>query len=521
MNSLARPLFTTRCFLLVLLSGLLLSLAPAQAQTLLPAAPPDSLRRLSQEARPPALPPVVVPTDTLVRVSTCPGSAPRVRLLALLFVGNDITRERTLRAELNIREGDSLDVADLRTRLEANRRRLYNLQLFHNVLVQASCTGAGQLIVLFNVQERWYVLPTPIFSIAETNFQRWRQRPDRWQRLDYGLHVVHTNFRGRAEQLTANLQLGFNRKYELFYEAPGFGRRRRVGVGFGISYYQSRNLDYITENDRPTPLPAPEEDAFPIQRFYVSGGLRLRHTVQFVTAIDLSFHRELISNTIFQLNPDYLLGSTQRKYAEISIVSSNNQRNTFAYPLTGRFMQAGISFRQFLDGTTSAPAYATVRLRYARYLSLGHQFYYAVGLWGQTRLLATRYAYADSRALGYDALVRGYDAYVVEGRAYGLVQQGLSYRAWAPPPLRLPFISNPKINTLPLALFVNLFADAGLAGGSLGRPVLAANQLPGRLLASAGLGLHVVTYYDRVFCFEVSRTAQAQTGFFIRSSFPI
>jgi hypothetical protein len=101
------------------------------------------------------------------------------------------------------------------------------------------------------------------------------------------------------------------------------------------------------------------------------------------------------------------------------------------------------------------------------------------------------------------------------------VQQGLSYRAWAPPPLRIPFIDNPKINTLPLAVYVNLFADAGLAGGRLGRPEPASNQLPGRLLASAGLGLHLVTYYDRVFCFEVSRTAEAQTGFFIRSSFPI
>ncbi|HET9504504.1 MAG TPA: POTRA domain-containing protein [Hymenobacter sp.] len=507
-------------FLGALLGWLLLAAAPALAQTPLPAAPPDSLLRLSEEARPAALPPVVVPTDTLVRVSACPGAA-RVRVMGLLFVGNDRTRERTLRAELNFREGDSLDVADLRARLEANRRRLYNLQLFHAVLVQASCTGRGQVIVLFNVQERWYVIPTPIFSIADPNFQRWWQRPDRWQRLDYGLHVVHTNFRGRAEQLTANLQLGFNRKYELFYEAPGFGRRRRVGVGFGISYYQSRNLDYITENDRPTPLPAPEEDAFPIQRFYVSGGLRLRHTVQFITAIDVSFHRELISDAIFQLNPDYFLGSTARKYAEISLISTNNQRNTFAYPLTGRFMQAGLAFRQFLDGSASAPAYATARLRYAQYASLGRGFYYALGLWGQARLLANRYAYPDSRALGYDALVRGYDAYVVEGRAYGLVQQGLSYRAWAPPPLRIPFIDNPKINTLPLALYVNIFADAGLAGGRLGRPEQPSNQLPGRLLASAGVGLHVVTYYDRVFCFEVSRTAQAQTGFFIRSSFPI
>ena len=520
MNPLAQPLLFFRCFLLVIVSALLSTGQMAWGQTR-PATQPDSLRRLGAEARSSALVPVVTPSDTLVSVRACPGAGPKVRVQAILFVGNAITRERILRAELNIREGDSLDLVGLAARLETNRRRLYNLQLFHTVLAQGTCAGAGQLILVFSMQERWYVIPTPILSIAETNFQRWWQRPDRWQRLDYGLHLVHNNFRGRAEQLTANLQLGFNRKYELFYEVPGFGRRRRVGMGFAISYYQSRNLDYITANDRPMPLPQAEENAFPIQRFYVSGGLRLRHTVQFITAIDASFHRELISDSIFRLNPDYFLGQIQRKFLEISVVSSNNQRNTFAYPLTGQFMQAAVSFRQFLDGGGAAPAYATVRLRYARYLSLGHKFYYALGLWGQTRLLASRYAYADSRALGYEALVRGYDAYIVDGRSFGLVQQGLSYRAWAPPPLRIPFIDNPKINTLPIAVYVNLFADAGLAGGSMGRPELASNQLPGRLLASAGLGLHLVTYYDRVFCFELSRTAQGQTGFFLRSSFPI
>ncbi|MGI4735197.1 MAG: POTRA domain-containing protein [Janthinobacterium lividum] len=510
MNPLARPYFSCSWLVLALLVGLL------SVATSLPA--------LSQAVRPPALAPVVAPTDTLVSIGACPNAGPRVRVMFILFVGNAITKERTLRAELNLREGDTLAMADLPARLELNRRRLYNLQLFHAVLVQASCGGSGQLTILFSVQERWYVLPTPIFSIADPNFRRWLDRPgtERWQRLDYGLHLTHNNFRGRAEELTANLQLGFNRKYELFYEAPGFGRRRRVGVGVGISYYQSRNLDYITANDRPTPLSQPEENAFPIQRFYVSGGLRLRHTVQFSTAIDVSYHRELISDSIFRLNPDYFLGRTQRQYVQYGVVSTNNQRNTFAYPLTGQFMQAALTFRQFLDGgPASAPAYATVRLRYARYLSLGHQFYYAVGGWAQTRLLATRYAYADSRALGYEALVRGYDAYIIDGRSYALLQQGLSYRAWAPPPLRFPFVSNPKINTLPLAVYLNVFVDAGLVGGSLGRPELASNQLPGRLLASAGLGLHLVTYYDRVFCFELTRTAQARTGFFIRSSFPI
>jgi outer membrane protein assembly factor BamA len=504
----------------LLLLGCLLGLArPSYAQTPLPAASPDSLRELSQEARPPALAPVVVPTDTLVRVSVCPGA--RVRVSAILFAGNNRTRERTLRAELDFHEGDSLTVGDLASRLEANRRRLYNLQLFHAVLAQGSCGGTGQLTVLFSVQERWYILPTPILSLAD-DFNRWRTRADRWQRIDYGLHLVDTNFRGRAEELTANIQLGFNRKYELFYEAPGLGRRRRVGAGFGISYYQSRNLDYNTLGDRLRSLPEAETDAFPIQRFYVSGGLRLRHTVQLVSAFDVSYHREQVSDSIYKLNPNYLLGQVQRHYVEASLVTTNNQRNTFAYPLTGQFLQASLTLRQFV-GPERSPAYATARLRYARYFNLGHGFYYAGGLAAQTRLGGASLAYADARSLGYDALVRGYDFYVVEGRSYALTQQGLSLRAWAPPPLRLPFLHNPKVSTLPLAVYLNAFADAGMAGGSVGRFQPSTNQLPGQLLASVGLGIHLVTYYDRVFCIELTRTLTVypSTGVFLRTAFPI
>lgn len=492
----------------------------ARAQTPLPPASPDSLRELSEERRPPALAPVVAPTDTLVRVGACLGQ--RVRVGAVLFAGNSRTRERTLRAELDFQEGDSLTVADLAAHLEANRRRLVNLQLFHAVLAQASCGGTGELVVLFSVQERWYIWPTPIFSLAAPTFNAWLARPDHWRRLDYGLHLTDTNFRGRAEQLTVNAQLGFNRKYELFYEAPGFGRRRRVGLGFGISLYQSRNLDYNTQNDRPQGLAEPQADAFPIQRFYVSGGLRLRHTVQFNSAFDFSYHREAISDLIYLLNYNYFLGQQQRQYLEASFITTNNQRNTFAYPLTGQFFQGALTLRQFV-GPEASPAYALVRLRYARYLSLGYQLYYALGLGAQMRLLATRFAYADSRSLGYDALVRGYDGYLADGRSYGLVQQGLSWRAWAPPPLRLPFSNNPKVNTLPLAVYLSAFVDAGLAQGGVGRPTPPSNELSGMLLASVGIGLHLVTYYDKVFRFELSRllSGYPKYVFLLGTGFPI
>ena len=460
-------------------------------------------------ARPPR--PVVAPTDTLVRVLACPGSV-RAAVGRVVFAGNAITKERILRAELDFREGDTLALADLLARLEANRRRLFNLQLFHAVVAQASCTGGSWLIV-FGVQERLYTFPVPILSLADRNLRSWLNRSDRWRRVDYGLHLTRVNFRGRNEQLIANLQLGFNRKYELFYEVPGLGRYRRLGFGVGASYYQSHTLDYRTVDDRLTPLRA--DDNFPIQRFYATAGLRFRHTVQFRTAFDASFHREQISDSVNYYNPSYFLGRTQRQFLDITLSHTRNQRNTFAYPLTGQYAQFSLSHRIFFDNTT--PAVTTLWAAYSRYLALGHQFYYSLGLSAQARL-ARALGYPDTRALGYDNLVRGYDEYVIDGRHYGLMQQGLSYRLFAPKTIRLGSIDNPKVNTIPIALYGNIFADAGYV---VAPATIPQNRLPNHFLRAVGLGLHLVTYYDRVFTAEYTFNGLGQTGYFFRAEFPI
>jgi outer membrane protein assembly factor BamA len=482
---------------ILLLALRLLVFGPAQV-------PADTL--------PHPLRPVVAPADTLVRIVPCP-EALRAVVGTILFAGNAVTKERILRAELDFKEGDTLALADLRARLEANRSRMFNLQLFHAVVVQASCIGGSRLAIVFGVQERWYTFPVPILSLSDRNLRAWLNRSDRWRRLDYGVHLTRANFRGRNEQLIANLQLGFNRKYELFYEVPGVGRHRRVGFGVGASFFQSRTLDYLTRADRLIPLRA--NDNFPIQRFYATAGLRFRHTVQFRTAFDVSYHREQITDSVSFYNPDYFLGRTQREFLDFTLSSTRNQRNTFAYPLTGRYAQATLTHRVFLDRTT--PSLTTLRLSYSRYLALGHQFYYSLGLSGQARL-TRRLAYADSRALGYDDLVRGYDEYVIDGRHYGLIQQGLSYRLFQPKVIRLNSVDNPKVNAIPLVVYGNIFADAGYA---ITPNPLPQNRLPNQFLRAVGLGLHVVTYYDRVFTAEYTLNGLGQTGYFFRAEFPI
>ena len=483
--------------------GLLLTLLALASNAPAITAPSDTVRR--------PLRPVVAPTDTLVRVFPCPG-ADRVAIGPVLFAGNAVTKERILQAELDLHEGDTVAVADLMARLEANRRRLFNLQLFHAVVAQATCVK-GKVQVVFGVQERWYTFPVPILSLADRNLRAWLDRPDRWQRIDYGIHLVRSNFRGRNEQVVANLQLGFNRKYELFYEAPGLGQHRRLGLGLGASYYQSHALDYITRADRLVPYRT--DDAFPIQRFYASGGLRFRHTVQSLTAFDVSYHHQQITDSVRYYNPNYSQGRTQREYVDFVLVGTRNQRNTFAYPLTGQFVQATVAYRAFLNQALANAI--TVRLRYARYTALGRGFYYSVGIGGQARF-TRRLAYADSRALGYDALVRGYDQYVIDGRHYGLLQQGLSYQLFNPAPIRLSALDNPKINTIPVALYLNIFADTGYASATAQLPE---NRLANRFLGATGIGVHLVTYYDRVLTAEYTLNALGETGYFFRTVFPI
>jgi hypothetical protein len=127
-------------------------------------------------------------------------------------------------------------------------------------------------------------------------------------------------------------------------------------------------------------------------------------------------------------------------------------------------------------------------------------------------------AYPDDRAFGYDLLVRGYDAYVVEGRHLGLLQQGLTYRLFDLGKVQIEGLQSTRFNSIPLVFYLNTFVDVGYVRQPT---TTAANRLPNRLLSSAGVALHLATYYDWVFTLEYARNRERQGGFFFRTQFPI
>ncbi len=429
----------------------------------------------------------------------------------IIFAGNNKTREGVLRAELNVREGNVLGRKDLSKKLEENRLRLFNLQLFHWVKYEVWCQD-GKLKILFALQERWYFWPAPVLQIADRNINSWLENRD-WNRIDYGLYLRYDNFRGRNEKLRVNLLHGFNRRYEFQYVKPYLTERyRKIGGSIAASFYQSRTLEYNAVGNRLRTFR--DESAFPIQRQYVSAAVIFRQNVQKQTSLSLSLHQQIISDSVLRLNPRFFYNRTRRQFAAVELTRTINLRNTFSYPLSGSYLRASIAQQVFFN--EESPPITTLFLKVADYNDLNRGFYYTYGAELQT-MLGARPSFADNAALGYRSFVRGYELYVVGGQHYAMLKQGLSKRVFRQDNITLPFISNPKFNHIPLSVYLNIFTDGGYV---VDRIFQDENHLSNRFLIGSGVGLHFVTFYDRVVRLEYSYNRERERGFFIHTSFP-
>jgi outer membrane protein assembly factor BamA len=413
--------------------------------------------------------------------------------------------------ELNISPGDTLEAGELEGRLEENRRRLFNLRLFHEVGYTYTC-HEGRVAVLYTIQERWYLYPIPIFDLADRNFNAWLERRD-WGRVDYGMNLIRRNFRGRNEEVRMRVQQGFNKRLEFIYRVPYISRTHKLGMDFGIADYRSRAIDYRTLNNRQRFFV--QDRGVPIQRTTLTAGLIHRQSVQRQEGLRVTYVQEGVADTVLALNPEYYSYSTQeRQYMRLELSKVVNLRNSFIYPLTGSYFEAIAAQTFFMNGS-GAPI-TTLRAKYVDYRNISGKYYYFVGGEAQARL-SRRYAYADNVALGFRSLVRGYELQVVGGQHFGLFKQGLTRELLQHQGVHLKFIRSPKFNKVPLALYANAFTDAGYVADDAFEK---GNPLANRLLLGAGVGLHLVTFYDFVFRAEYTINREGTKGFYLSGRFP-
>lgn len=443
------------------------------------------------------------------QASSCPGDT--VVVAQITLSGNEKTKDQVLLRELTFAPGDTLATADLEALLQQNQERLLNLRLFHYANYTYTC-AEGQLQVQFQVQERFYLYPIPIFDFADRNFNAWLEKKD-WNRIDYGLSLTLKNFRGRNEDVRLRVQRGFNKRLELGYRIPYVWRKYNLGADFQVADYRSRTISYTNHNNKQRFLE--QEQGLPIRRSSAAGALVHRQDVQRQQGLRLAYYHEQISDSVTQLNPDYYQNAMQeRQYLRLELYKIINRRDNFAYPTSGSYLEAGLSQTLFLQ--QSGAPYTTLRAKYVQYVPLGKRLYYMAGAEGQLRL-SGEHTFADNVALGFRSYVRGYELYVVGGQHYGLFKQGLSRQLLDIKSINLNFIDNPKFNQIPLALYLNGFTDAGYVVDEVFEQ---GNPLTNRLLLGGGLGLHLVTFYDIVLRGEYTLNREGDRGLYFSMRFP-
>ncbi|HMJ67450.1 MAG TPA: BamA/TamA family outer membrane protein [Cyclobacteriaceae bacterium] len=459
----------------------------------------------------PSTPIVPAPGKSVVVADSVPNKILRVNRVIIL--GNKTTRDRIILRELSLKPGDTISSNRFDNQLVRDRAKVYNLRLFNTVVVRwlEFDPFAGSIDIIVEVSERWYIFPQPIFELSDRNFNEWWQNYGHdWKRVNYGLRLYHTNFRGRNEKLRFTTQFGFTRKFLLSYSIPNLGLNQKSGLIFDLSYEEPKNLAYFTEDHK-----LKYQEGRTTLKKQLAGAISYSFRKSFYETHALTFEYQdsRVADTIAILNPNfYKEGARRQRLASISYSFNSEHRDVIAYPLKGyqfTFYTSKTGIGLGMD-VNMVEANAT----FAKHSDLGKGFYFS-NFSSAYASTPQNQPYSVYSALGYRRqFLRGYEIYVIEGPQFFLNKTTFKKRifshAWTLQDMPLE-----QFSYLPVAVYLKAYFDFGYVNNYNRYDELNINtRLSGRMLMGTGVGLDLVTMYDNVFRFEYTFTREKTNGFF-------
>jgi outer membrane protein assembly factor BamA len=421
------------------------------------------------------------------------------------IIGNRITRRSIVLREMSVKEGDPLPADSSTALIEENRLRLINSTLFTTVSIIQNHISTDTVDWEINLKERWYIIPKPLFQLADRNFNVWWEEMNRDpKRANFGLTLTDNNFRGNMERISATAQVGYTQRFALEYARPYLDRKLQHGVGFNVNFSQSGELAYATDSNKLKFARLPGSSIirqYDAAVFYTyRPAFPVRHMVQ------LSYHDVRISDTVLAMNPSFFKkGADHLQYAELLYRLDINYTDNWNYPLKGIKM---VNYVLARTGFKGADFQAQLRTEAGMYHHPFPKWYTAVIFRGRLSLPEDQ-PYFFRTALGTKTdYIRGYELYVMDGAHYGVLRLNLKREIFNQTLFKLPFRYLPS---LPLRVYPKIFADAGYVhdrypGNSF---------LSNKILYSAGFGLDAVTAYDIKIRIEFARNSLGQNGVFL------
>jgi len=442
-------------------------------------------------------------------------SAKSVIVGSISISGNEKTKEQIISRELLFATGDTLAREEFAMLVYHSRQNVLNTSLFNFVTIDTVLSRNQDNLLLAEVKiillERWYIWPVPIMKITDRNLNAWWQSHD-FSRINYGLDVKWYNFTGRMDELDAVVQFGKNRRFSLAYRNPYIDRNKHLGIGFEAGYSKNREVGYGTLNDKLVFAFVPEGLSY--NKYLVVNGY-YRKNVYTIHELKAGVQLFGFSDSLLVLNHEYSYPDVKKPiFLNVYYKLKVDHRDIKYYPLKGWYADMelnksglGFGFEKPVD-----IAWAKVTARY--YAQMAAHWYTGISVTGKVSSAGWQ-PYFLMQGLGYNRdYVRGYEYNVIDGRHFGVIRSNIKYAIVPERTRNIGLIPTPKFSRIHYALYLTAFADAGYVWQPQ-RTGQYNNQLPRTLLAGAGIGIDMVTYYDKIVRIEYAVNKSGKSGIFI------
>jgi outer membrane protein assembly factor BamA len=449
-----------------------------------------------------------------------PDSTQRVVVQNVEIVGNVRTRERIIRRELALKTGDTLTQAQLNRQLDLDRQKVVNTNLFISVTLKTtplpdSTATLKKVNVQVQLKEQLFLLAIPVFSLADRNFNEWwYERGRSLSRTIYGIYASYQNLTGNNDRLRVVAEFGFIPRFDLSYSLPYLDKKQQTGISVGMSYLTNRTMAYRTQADKLVFLNSETRNR---ERFVPTVSVTHRPNFYAFHSVSLGYSITKISDTIAKLNPNYFLGGRrQQNFTQISYSYLYDRRDRAQYPLRGFFYGGSVSRTGLLrsDDWQQWDLYAFG----SRFIPLGKKWFSSFYAEGRVSAINEQ-PFLQTRGLGYSTdLVRGYELYVIDGQHYTYARSNLRYQLLNRS-FNLKFIKIRQFNTFPIAIYPNIYLDAGYVWNRFSDRN--SSKLANSLLIGGGLGFDFVFWYNFVgrINYSVNRLGEARPYFSIGREF--
>jgi outer membrane protein assembly factor BamA len=445
-------------------------------------------------------------------------AADTVVIRQISITGNKITKKGIILREMNLREHDTLSLAQVSEKLLSSKQNIFNTRLFNFVTIDTSYTANRRMLdVRIAVVERWYIWPIPFFEISDRNFNVWWETRQ-FSRLTYGFDFTFFNFRGRNETIKILAHFGFNQQFGFAYKIPYLNRRKTLGANVDANIELNHEVSVLTANNKPVSVR--NNEIFLKKNIFGSVGLNFRPDFFSTHTFHLAYSRYDFDSSIRVIPGFVISGQDVQQFFTFNYLYKNDHRDVQYYPLKGYCIDVEVNHS--FPYATAHNSFLKTNLRV--YLQLYHRWYWASGFTGKLCFEKTQPYYLQ-RGLGYGRdYVRGYDYYVVDGQHFTLLKNNLKFALVPQRVMTLGFIHSEKFNTIPLALYINAFIDMGYVvnyTGASSSGADAGNTLENSFLVGYGLGLDFTTYYDVVIRIEGALNRMHQPGIYLQFIAPI